>query len=60
MGDLLVVLEKKIKMLKTAVIAQGKYYRWRHNNFSRMTHLDDKHVYNIRAKSDALVVYLYI
>ena len=31
-----------------------KYYRWRHNNFSRMTHLDYKHVYKIRAKSDAL------
>ena len=37
---LLVVSEKKIKMLKTSfVIAQVKYYRWRHNSFLRLTHL---------------------
>ena len=46
---LLVVLEKKIKISLHKV----KYYRWRHNNFSQMTQLDYKHVYN-RAKSDAL------
>ena len=42
---LLVVSEKKIKMLKTPfVIAHGEVLRWRHSNFPRMTHLDYKHV----------------
>ena len=52
---LLVVSEKK--MLKTPfVITQGEVliYRWRHNNFLRMTHLGYKHVDHIRAKLDAL------
>ena len=55
---LLVVSEKKIKMSKTSfVIAQVKYYRWRHNSFLRLTHLGYKHVHNIRAKSGALCWY---
>ena len=53
---LLVVSEKKIKMLKTPfVIAQGEVLWWRHKNFLGMTHLEYKPVHsNIRAKSDAL------
>ena len=42
---LLVVSEKKIKMLKTLfVIVQGEVL---YNNFWRMTHLDCKHVHII-------------
>ena len=46
---LLVVSEKKIKMLKTPfVIAQGEVLQVAHNNFLRLTHLDYKHVHTIR------------
>ena len=52
---LVVVSEKKIKMLKTALAShKEKYYRWRHNNFLQMTHLYYEHVRNIRARSGAL------
>ena len=52
---LLLVSEKKMKMLKTAfVTAQRELFRWRHNDFVQMTHLYYKHVRNIRTKSGAL------
>ena len=44
---LLVVSEKKIKMLKT--MQKVKYYRWRHNNFLRTTYTHNKYMYTIRA-----------
>ena len=47
---LLVVSEKKIKMLKTTFATQKvKYYRWRHNNFLRTTYIHNKYMYTIRA-----------
>ena len=43
---LLVVSEKKIKMLKTTFVhAKVKYYRWRHNNFLRTTYTHNKYIY---------------
>ena len=42
---LLVVSEKKIKMLKTTVAPHRvKYYRWRHNIFSRTTYIHNKYI----------------
>ena len=52
---LLVVLERKIKMLRLLLsMHKVKYYRQRHNNFLRMTHLYYNHVPNISDKSGAL------
>ena len=49
---ILVVSEKKIKMLKTTFVAtQLGNIRWcRHNSFLHITHLYYKHVQNIRVK----------
>ena len=42
---LIVVSEKKIKMLKLLLSPhKGKYYRWHHNNFLPMTHLYYKYL----------------
>ena len=47
---LLVVSEKKIKMLETTLPKQKvKYYRWRHNNFLRTTYIHNKYMYTIKA-----------
>ena len=47
---LLVVSEKKIKMLKTTLPPHRvKYYRWRHNIFLRTTYIHNKYMYTIKA-----------
>ena len=48
---LVVVSEKKIKMLKTSFPPHRvlKYYRWHHNIFLRTTYIHNKYMYTPRA-----------